>query len=97
MLGLALLPIAHPMPRAPRHSGVGRAISDGPRYRGLAPASARSVWKTWERTTVASHQCGPHPHYGVASVDVRFIPDCVAKVVLHWWPKIVRAADAIFV
>jgi hypothetical protein len=83
MLGLALLPIAHPMPRAPRHSGVGRAISDGPRGRGLAPASVRSVRKTWERTIVASHQYGPHPHYDVASVDVRFTPDCVAKLPLR--------------
>jgi len=25
------------------------------------------------------------------------LPDCVAKVVLHWWSEILRAADAIFV
>jgi hypothetical protein len=29
MLGLALLPIAHPIPRAPEHLGVSGAISDG--------------------------------------------------------------------
>jgi hypothetical protein len=26
----------------------------------------------------------------------RYTPDCVAKVVLHWWSEILRAADAIF-
>jgi hypothetical protein len=26
----------------------------------------------------------------------RFGGDCVAKVVLHWWSEILRAADAIF-
>jgi hypothetical protein len=25
------------------------------------------------------------------------LADCVAKVVLHWWSEILRAADAIFV
>jgi hypothetical protein len=29
--------------------------------------------------------------------EVRFSPDTVAKVVLHWWSEILRAADAIFV
>jgi|SRR5580700_10487755 hypothetical protein len=29
MLGLALLPIAHPIPHAPEHLGVSGAISDG--------------------------------------------------------------------
>jgi len=29
--------------------------------------------------------------------DVRFSPDSVAKVVLHWWLEILRAADVLFV
>jgi hypothetical protein len=29
--------------------------------------------------------------------DLRFTPDCVAKVVLHRWSKILRATGAVFV
>jgi hypothetical protein len=46
--------------------------------------------------TAAIGRFGSFPTFSLTRSDVRYYPDTVAKVVLHWWSKIPRAADAIF-
>jgi len=46
---------------------------------------------------VAKRRFGSDPAAPTREPRGRKTSDCVAKVVLHWWSEILRAADAIFV